>query len=204
MWNLSCILILERLAVYLYSVLCTLSMHKTALSISPRFFDMPQKDARRQWKRRMRRLSLPEGPAALSDRGKAALDPDKLVDYFSFRGAKRGQALAKESQHSSIPIFIVSQRVLRDLISAAVRSRKWLKWILIVGGDAWPATAGRPTLHSLYRPFHNLIALQTVDQLKASVNDGLIVTLDQTDCRRIKISAHQPRGTRGKTHPSHS
>ncbi|CBF84812.1 predicted protein [Aspergillus nidulans FGSC A4] len=64
---------------------------------------MPQKDARRQWKRRMRRgLSLPEGPAALSDREKAALDPDKLVDHFSFRGAKRGQALAKESQHSSI------------------------------------------------------------------------------------------------------
>ena len=71
--------------------------------MSPRIFDMPQKDARRQWKRRMRRgLSLPEGPAALSDREKAALDPDKLVDHFSFRGAKRGQALAKESQHSSI------------------------------------------------------------------------------------------------------
>ncbi|KAL4734650.1 hypothetical protein BDV11DRAFT_209221 [Aspergillus similis] len=64
---------------------------------------MPEKDARRQWKRRMRRgLSLPEGPAALSDRGKAALVPDKLVDHFSFRGGKRGQALAKESQHSSI------------------------------------------------------------------------------------------------------
>ncbi|KAL4774106.1 hypothetical protein BDW60DRAFT_15660 [Aspergillus nidulans var. acristatus] len=162
MWNLSCILILERLAVYLYSVLCTLSMHTTALSISPRIFHMPQKDARRQWMRWMRRgLSLPEGPAALSDRGKAALDPDKLVDHFSFRGAKRGQALAKESQHSSI---LHLHRQPTSAVRFNFCRRKTPKMAEMDINCRWRCMAGHG------RPAHPSLTLPSFPQFYCSAN----------------------------------
>ncbi|KAL4752679.1 hypothetical protein BDW72DRAFT_61508 [Aspergillus terricola var. indicus] len=135
--------------------------------------------------------------------GKAALDPDKLVDHFSFRGAKRGQALAKELQHSSI---LHLHRQPTSVARFNLYRRKKPKMAEMDINCRWRCMAGhgRPA-HPSLTTVHSTILLpckrSTSSKHRPMMDLSQISTRLTTDESRCLSAAAQ--SSLRKTHPSH-